>query len=351
MGTSGSGKTYSSLLLAKGLATDPSKVALIDSENGSGELYSHLYPYAYARILPPFAPSTYVDAIRNAVEAGFEVVIIDSMSHAWKFILNYKETLDGQNRAGGWKNWATVKPMFDELKNAILQAPIHVIVTMRSKAEYAVESVTNARGDTKSEVRKIGTAAIVEPDAEYEFSVVLDVNREHLATTISTGKDRTGLFANEPSFRISEDTGRRLKEWLGDGEPMLTDWENVAASPNPEVAKLEAAALGANAPQQGESPEGAFARANLGSDRYREFASRCTSSSVSWKQVVKDSMRFAAELPDAISPDDVAQLFELMLSSKVEGLDLDEVGASWVASKKPPVETGESEKKPKAGKK
>lgn len=79
-GVSGSGKTYSALQLAQGLG---GKIAMIDTENGSGELYSSLCDYDVAPMSAPFSPEKYIEYIHEAEQAGYSVLIIDSLSHAW----------------------------------------------------------------------------------------------------------------------------------------------------------------------------------------------------------------------------------------------------------------------------
>ena len=88
-GPSGSGKTYSSLLIARGLVDDWPKVVIIDTENFSADLYAHLGSFNVLSTTPPYSPEKYIEAITACIEAGMEVIIIDSISHEW----------DGQ---GGW---------------------------------------------------------------------------------------------------------------------------------------------------------------------------------------------------------------------------------------------------------
>lgn len=81
---SGHGKTMGSLLVAKGITGDWTKIAIIDSENGSGDLYSHLGPYNVLPITAPFTTEKYTNAIRECEQAGMEVIIIDSLTHVWR---------------------------------------------------------------------------------------------------------------------------------------------------------------------------------------------------------------------------------------------------------------------------
>lgn len=213
-GPSGAGKTMGALLIAKGLATDPSKVAFVDTENGSGELYADDarigLDYMYASITAPFAPMKFVELIKECVDSGMEVLVLDSLSHAWKYILNYKDVLDSRG-GNSFTNWGKAKPLYEELKTAILFSPLHIIGCMRSKAEYALQAGNNG----KQEVKKLGTNPIAEPENEYEFTCVFTVDKEHMATTMLTGKDRTGLFGHEAGFRITPEVGERLRHWLG----------------------------------------------------------------------------------------------------------------------------------------
>jgi len=201
MGASGSGKTRSALELAKGLANG-GQIAVIDTENGSSSLYSHVTEFDVADIEPPFAPEKYIAAIKQAEEQGYAVIIIDSFSHAWKYLLDKKEKLDARGgKQNSYANWGPVKTEADELKNAILQSRIHVIACMRAKTDYSQEG---------GKVQKVGLAAIQEPDVEYEFTVVFQIDQAHNAQQT---KDRTGLFG-ERIFKITPDTGKTFLNWL-----------------------------------------------------------------------------------------------------------------------------------------
>lgn len=185
-GPSGSGKTYSALRLAFGLGK---RVAVIDTENGSASLYADLGQYDVLEISPPFTVPKYREAIAEALAGGYDVLIIDSLTHAWAGeggLLAQKEALD--SRGGNqYTNWASITKLHEAFKASILQAPIHVVATMRSKTEYVVEQ--DQRG--KSTPRKVGLAPIQRDGMEYEFTTVLDIALDHTAIP---SKDRTGLF-------------------------------------------------------------------------------------------------------------------------------------------------------------
>lgn len=208
---SGAGKTYSALLLAKGLG---GKVALLDTENGSGDLYANLFDYDIASITGSYEPKKYIDIIKNAEKAGYSTLIIDSLTHAWSGeggILDSQSKIQQTSKSGNsYFAWRDVTPVHNALVNAILQSKMHIICTMRTKTAYEMQQGSNG----KLTPVKIGLAPIQRDGMEYEFTVVLDVCMDnHLC---SASKDRTRLFDGK-HFVITEDTGIELLKWLNDG--------------------------------------------------------------------------------------------------------------------------------------
>ena len=200
-GSAGSGKTYSSLLLAKGLVKDFSKVAIIDSENGSSDLYAHLGSYNVISLQPPFSPEKYIEAIELCEKEGMEVVILDSISHCWDYLLDFHSKLPGNS----FTNWNKVTPRQKSFTDKILQTPMHVIATMRTKQDYVLNQKNG-----KFIPEKVGLKAIQRDGVDYEFTIVFDVDIKHFAVS---SKDRTGLFMDKPDFMISEATGEKILEW------------------------------------------------------------------------------------------------------------------------------------------
>lgn len=199
-GCAGSGKTYSALLLAYGLCSDWSRIAVIDSENGSADLYASLGAY---NVLPisEYSPETYIEAVNVCESAGMEVVIIDSISHCWDYLLEYHAGLMGNS----FVNWAKVTPRQNAFIQRILQSRCHVICTMRTKQDY----VLNERNG-KMVPEKVGLKAVMRDGVDYEFTVVLDIDLKHHATA---SKDRTGLFMGRPEFTITPATGESILRW------------------------------------------------------------------------------------------------------------------------------------------
>jgi len=174
---SGAGKTYSALLLAFGLG---GKVGLIDTEHGSGDLYAHLGDYDIIGIEAPYTVAKYTQAIKAFEQAGYNTVIIDSLSHAWS---GDGGLLDKQGKmadrgTNSFAAWRTITPEHNALVDAMLSSPCHIIATMRAKQEYVLE--TNAKG--KQEPKKVGMAPVQREGMEYEFTVMLDVDMNHIAS-------------------------------------------------------------------------------------------------------------------------------------------------------------------------
>ena len=211
----GGGKTYSALLLAKGLGE---KIAVIDTENGSASMEAGKEGMPQFDVLTmhaPFSPDKYVLAMRAAEEAGYDVIVIDSLSHAWAGTGGLLEEVDKKTKASKSGNsytaWRDVTPMHNRLVEAILQSKCHIIGTMRSKAEYVVEK-DEKTGRTAP--KKVGLAPIQREGMDYEFTIVFDIDQSsHLARA---SKDRTSLFADFTDI-LTEDTGKKLSDWLNEG--------------------------------------------------------------------------------------------------------------------------------------
>lgn len=209
---SGAGKTYSALLMAYGMCGDWERIAVIDTENGSAELYSHLGGYSVCPIAPPFTPKKYIEAINEAEKAGFEVLIIDSLSHAWNGVGGLLEMQDKATKASKSGNsytaWREVTPEHNRLVDAILQSDIDVIVTTRAKSEYVMQ-----QDNGKTTVKKVGLAPVFRDGLEYELTVFFDLSQEHIATA---SKDRTGIFDGQ-NFIPTAETGKQLVAWRNGG--------------------------------------------------------------------------------------------------------------------------------------
>jgi len=208
-GPSGYGKTYSALLLAFGITNDWSKIAVIDTENNSASLYSHLGDYNVLSLGEPFTPHRYIEAIKTCENADMEVIIIDSISHEWS---GKGGCLEMHDKLGGrFQDWAKITPYHNSFVDGILQSKCHVITSTRRKVDYSLDR--DMSGKTK--VMKLGTKEITREGFEYELTVNFElVNDNHL---VKASKDRTGLFMDKPEFVINQSTGKKLNTWCAEG--------------------------------------------------------------------------------------------------------------------------------------
>lgn len=209
MGPSGSGKTIGSLLIGYGITNDWSKIAVIDTENNSAHLYAHLGSYNVIDLKPPFTPERYIEAIDICENAGVEVVIIDSISHEWEGsggILDIHSNMVGNS----FTNWSKLTPRHNSFVEKILQSPMHVIATIRSKQDYVLSEKNG-----KQVPEKVGLKGVTREGMDYEFTLVFEVDIKHNALA---SKDRTGVFEGKPEFRINQYTGKKILEWCNQGE-------------------------------------------------------------------------------------------------------------------------------------
>lgn len=223
-GPSGSGKSYSSLLIAFGLIGDWSKIVVIDSENNSADLYAHLGDYNVIPISAPFTPEKYIEAISLAVQHGMEAIVIDSISHEWEYLIDYHSNMQGNS----FQNWGKITPRHNAFINSILQANAHVIATIRSKQDYVLSEKNG-----KMVPEKVGLKGVTRDGMDYELTVVFDVDARHLA---KASKDRTNLFVNRPDFQITEETGNEIRDWCNMSQSGATNQN----SPNQDfVSKIQ----------------------------------------------------------------------------------------------------------------
>lgn len=232
-GPSGSGKTYSALLLAKGLG---GRIAVIDTEFNSASLYAHLADFDVLNLAPPYRPERFVEALKAAEEAGYSVLIIDSITHEWSGSGGCLELVDevakAKFRGNNWSAWAEVTPRHRAFLDAIINSKMHVIVTLRSKTETA-----QVDDGGRKKVVKLGMKSEQRDGFEYELTTVLDLSHDgHFAVA---SKDRSGLFADKDPEVISPATAKRLVDWLNSGEALLPE---PPREPEPTITQVQEAA-------------------------------------------------------------------------------------------------------------
>jgi len=209
-GPSGSGKTWGALTLAKGIG---GRTVVIDTEQGSSDMYDSLHEFDVVDLAPPFTPERYIECITACEEAGYEIIIVDSITHEWNGKGGCLELVDEIARAkfkgNTWSAYSEITPRHRAFIDAMLRSKAHIIATARAKTETA-----QVDDNGRKRVVKLGMAAETRQGVEFEFDVVLDLVHDGHFATVS--KDRTGLFSGDPK-PITADTGKRLAEWLSGG--------------------------------------------------------------------------------------------------------------------------------------
>ena len=180
---------------------------MIDTENGSGNVYSDICDYDICNLSAPYDPRKYIQCIHEAEKLGYDIIIIDSISHEWNgeggcLDLHTRECASGKGNS--FTAWGKITPLHNLFVQALTASPCHIIATIRSKTDHVINE--------SRQVIKVGLAPVQRDNIEYEFSTVFDISMAHLATV---NKDRTGLFPDTP-FEITPDIGAKLRKWLND---------------------------------------------------------------------------------------------------------------------------------------
>ncbi len=216
-GPPGAGKTFTALRMGKGMG---GRMAFIDTERGSASKYADRFEFDVLE-LPDTDINTYVEAMELAAKSRYEILIIDSLSHAWQELLQEVDKLaNAKYRGNTWSAWSEGTPKQKKLVNAILTYPGHIIATMRSKIEYSLETTSGG----KNRPVKVGMAPEQGKGIEYEFDFLLELTQEHYCTIT---KDRTGKFQDKIYEKPGEDFGQELIAWLKDGKDRLPNQKFV----------------------------------------------------------------------------------------------------------------------------
>lgn len=217
VGSTGTGKTYTALQIAT-LLFPGAKVAFIDTEHKSASKYADIFKFKTLAIQKPFHPDKFMQAISDAVKHGYDVAVIDSLSHAWMGlggVLSVKEGFAKQRQYNDFTAWRPAGKVQDLFIDFLLAAPIHLIVTMRSKMKHDMEEYTDEKGHTRRRVVRLGLAPQQQKEIEYEFDIVGDMNRSH---QMEVTKTRCHHLDNAVIDKPGAELAATLWEWL-QGEP------------------------------------------------------------------------------------------------------------------------------------
>lgn len=276
IGPSGSGKTWTALQLARELAGPTGRIAVADSEHGTAAKYADSFEFDHLA-LESYEPENYIESLQLAARQGYDVVILDSLSHAWAGKGGLLEFVDQERKKSKSGNaftdgWGKATPRHNRLIEALLACPIHLIVTMRSKTEYVIEKDEKTG---KSTPRKVGMQPVQRDGLEYEFDVVGDMDNENTLTiTKSRCPGLNGAVLEKPHKNLSEP----LIAWLTSGvEPAKPKPAPPKPAPAPAPAPKPAAAP---APAPAPEPAPAAAEAPAPIDTAAAFVA--TDEDVAW---------------------------------------------------------------------
>jgi KaiC/GvpD/RAD55 family RecA-like ATPase len=214
-GPAGSGKTFSALAIATNMGA---RVAVIDSEggeDGSANKYADIFDFD-TMTLTNFHPQNFVNGIKAAEEAGYDVLVIDSLSHAWVGtggVLDQADQIAKRMRSGNsFTAWKEATPLQKALIDSILQSKVHVIVTMRSKMDYSMEKEERG-GRMTTVIKRVGMAPIQRDDVPYEFDIMGDMHEGEMVINKTRCHLLTGAVIKHPGEKLAE----TIKGWLSDG--------------------------------------------------------------------------------------------------------------------------------------
>lgn len=215
-GASGSGKSYSALKLATGIANKMGgRIAAIDTEAGRIRYYANEFDFDDLQLSEPYTPEKYIEAITQAVDGGYSVLIIDSITHEWNYILDQVDKIPGAN---SYTKWGKLTPRHNKFTEKMIQSPINIIATVRGKDAYVLEQDKNG----KQVPKKVGLGYTQRDGLEYEYTVTFNIDQtNHVATA---QKDNTHLFENKYEM-LTEKDGEALYEWANSGEERIPTLE------------------------------------------------------------------------------------------------------------------------------
>jgi hypothetical protein len=230
-GPSGSGKTMSALRIAKGIADKMGvPFAVIDTEARSASKYADRIPFVVDDLTKKTVDD-YIASMNECVKLGYKVLVIDSLSHAWRELTEEVDRIAEKSTSKNtFSPWAKVNPKQKRFIDAILNFPGHIIATMRSNTEWVIGQKENG----KSAPEKVGLKPEQGKGIEFEFDLLLEMDQKHQATVT---KDRTGKFQDEVIDRPGEEFGVTLHDWLSRGNAVLPPVSLPQANTAPEPAE------------------------------------------------------------------------------------------------------------------
>ncbi len=212
---SGGGKTYTALRVATGVKNaikvatkKDARIAFIGSESQRDLIYANEFDYDILQLEAPFTPESYSEAIYDAISEGYEILVVDSLTHEWSGSGGVLE-IHGNIPGNSYTAWQKVTPRHNEFLDSIIESPIHVIATVRGKDEVVLEEING-----KQVPKKVGLGYDQRSNLEYLFTASFNIDRDsHVASEF---KDNTHLFEGKARV-LTEKDGEALYKWASEG--------------------------------------------------------------------------------------------------------------------------------------
>lgn len=237
-GVSKSGKTYTALTIAKGLAGKKGKIVLIDTEHGNAALYGDRFNFDMATVEPPYHPDKLINLIHEAESAGYDVLIADSLSHYWEreggFLDIHNELTEARKDKNSWAAWQDINPIWTDFVDTMLGSKMHIIGTMRSKTDYA----TDRDGEGRLKIRKVGLKPIMRDGLEYEFDIVASMTPDHYFIVEGTRfPELDGEVIKEPDEKF----GKHILNRIEHGKEVNESVKETAEKKTPKAIQSDEA--------------------------------------------------------------------------------------------------------------
>lgn len=240
VGKSGTGKTKSALLVARGLVGPKGKIFAIDSENRRMSYHADdptIGGFQAADLQPPYSPERYLALLKEAFAAKADAVVIDSLSHEWNgdggCLAMVEQFLD-EKAGNDWGKrdkfkmpaWGKVTPKHDTLVAAICRSPIPIICCFRAKDKIVMEKVEDQpsgegqqqRRGPRTTIHTDDDAPVQRKDLVHEMTMIFQMEqRDGVGGFFSVRKRTTeGLYQavmGVKNEQLSVEHGAALAAW------------------------------------------------------------------------------------------------------------------------------------------
>jgi len=292
-GPSGSGKTFTSLVAATVLAGETGRIVVIDTERGSASLYADKFNFDVVELPVDhrgFSPEVYVQAIKAMEEQGYDVIVLDSLSHAWEGVGGALDLVDkaaAKIRGNSYAAWRSVTPMHNRLVDSMLQSPCHIVATMRSKMDYLQEK----DGD-KTVIKKVGMAPIQRQGMEYEYTMVIDMDVDHKAIV---SKSRCDMMADMVVTKPDAKFFQIFVDWLNDGDEAPAPKVETVAGTSVPTSEIDPKYTWANLVKYAKNPYQVDEQAVKDALKAASFTKYAPDTHIAAKSVIDQAFRQPVE--------------------------------------------------------